>query len=93
METKHTKGEWKAVKNNSYWDVFTNIKKNHLAISVNLFKDDENDDIEVIDNSLTEENEANAKLIAGSPVMIDYIIKKAEEGDTEAKSIATSILK
>ena len=37
------------------------------------------------------ETRANAHLIAASPIMHDYILKKAEEGDEDAKSIIANI--
>lgn len=38
------------------------------------------------------DNEANARLIAASPTMHDYIKKKAEQGCEEAKSILDALL-
>lgn len=35
--------------------------------------------------------EANAKLIAAGPTMYEYIKKKAEQGDIEAKGIINSL--
>lgn len=38
-----------------------------------------------------EKIEANARLIAASPTMYSYILKKAEEGDAEARSIIANL--
>ena len=36
-------------------------------------------------------SEANARLIAASPTMYEYIVRRAEIGDSEAKSILETI--
>lgn len=37
------------------------------------------------------DQEANARLIAASPTMYEYIVRRAEIGDSEAKSILETI--
>ena len=44
-----------------------------------------------MDEPLRSESEANACLIAASPTMYEYIVKKASEGDAEAQAIVTAV--
>ena len=43
------------------------------------------------DNDTQERMEANARLIAASPTLYDYVAKKAAEGDADAARIIASI--
>lgn len=48
-------------------------------------------DIVAFGNSGLDENEANMHLIAAAPTMVEYIRKKAQEGDADAQSILVGI--
>jgi len=67
MEFKGTKGKWEAIENSYYFDVRTS-NKNGRDLCVNVL---------VLDNcktdSLSEENKANAKLIAAAPEMFEML--------------------
>lgn len=42
-------------------------------------------------HSISDEQEANARLIAAAPTMREYIQRKAENGDEEAREILVAI--
>ena len=73
MEFKGTKGEWRYNKNTSYYEIHNNCDfKNgsrHLTISCMINKIDEI----IEDDSLCLENEANAKLIAAAPELLEAL--------------------
>jgi len=72
-EFKGTKGIWKAVKNSYYYDVVLETEGDTiLCVSSSLMRS-KNGVIESI--SLSEECEANAKLIAAAPEMLEMLIK------------------
>lgn len=81
METKHTKGKWEKVSS-----ITDNIN------TVSIYAEDGNKKIVNVAaydfyNVPLIEAEANAKLIADIPLMFEYILKKANEGDMEALKI------
>lgn len=39
------------------------------------------------------QREGNARIIAASPTMYEYVLRRAEEGDAEAKAIVAEITK
>ena len=79
METKFTKGEW-----------FLKDRSGGYRIKDNEQRDV--CDIYSFASSISdEEAEANAKLIAACPIMYEYIYKKAQLGDNDAKLILAAI--
>lgn len=74
METKHTQGEWKVV--------FPPNAPNGVLVMT------EKGCITV--EPTTEEGIANAKLIAASPLMFNYIKEKADNGCVDAKKLLTN---
>jgi len=65
MEFKGTKGEWTAYKNCSFWDITTDKYDRSIAFNILLFDEKMNS------LSLSSENEANAKLIAAAPELLE----------------------
>ena len=84
MKTKFTKGEWESGENSSYFEV--KRKGNPVGTICAVF-----DCVQKGYEISAEEQEANAKLIAASPIMYNYIVKKAEEGDEDAKLIVATL--
>ena len=72
---KGTKGRWVAVQNNSYYDIVAvGHASRNLAFNILLFDSHTHDPL-----SLTDENKANAQLIATAPELLDGLCKvKAE---------------
>ena len=72
-EFKGTKGKWNLVKNSSYFDIETDYKllNTKLCVSCSLFDIDDLGNISSV--SLSEESEANAKLISSSPEMFEEL--------------------
>lgn len=88
MKTKHTEGQWipqNWIKVKDQGDCPVEIRSSGAPggrLVAELCFDNS-------DNELSAEKcRANAKLIADSPIMLDYIKKKALEGDVEAQKIA-----
>jgi hypothetical protein len=84
---KHTKGEWKStfglrknrgVRNEGGFICFLITPSRYTGQDERYEKE-------------MEEYKANAKLIAKSPVMYDYITKKAKEGCEDAKYILATL--
>ena len=71
MKTKHTKGNWTAAKNTVFWEVHTDLKEKHLSLNILLCGEDKKN--RLTDLHLTEENEANAKLIAAAPDLLEAL--------------------
>jgi hypothetical protein len=67
-EFKGTKGKWKVSRNNHFLEVKA-VNSNKLGIAVHLHQ--MTPTIETI--SLSEENEANAKLIAAAPELLEAL--------------------
>ena len=84
MEFKGTKGNWKAKKNNAYWDVQSDLDINDTYFSVNcmMFKGEKNEDY-----CLSKENEANAKLIASAPDLLEALISIENDDNSIPKAI------
>lgn len=80
METKHTPGPWAYKWNGSYYEVdIAHTDDRILSVAVMLY--DEN----VVSLTDTDENKANAILIAAAPEMLDMlkdISDTLEAGDT-----------
>ncbi len=74
----HTKGEWIINKGISY----NFIKSDTKLIAM----------IDSLDGTALIEHEANAKFIAQSPIMFDYIQGKANNGCKKAKEIVANVL-
>ena len=74
---KHTKGNWVAIKNESFWEVNSvesyEENKNIFSVNVLLY------DSKVRHLHLSEENEANAKLIASAPELLEACILVLKE--------------
>jgi hypothetical protein len=81
---KHTPGPW-TQKGHSVF-IFNKSGHNRVAISVNT-----GCRCGCEEPALIEELEADARLIAESPTMFEYITKKAKEGDDEAKQIVDKV--
>jgi len=64
---KHTKGEWKASKNSCFYEVYCR-SEDSPSLGINIFLQDGK-----IDKNLSKENEANAKLIASAPELLELI--------------------
>jgi hypothetical protein len=73
----HTKGEWAQSGTSVFLGGLIEVSQNIENCLKTL--------------ELTQEAEANAKLIAASPIMFSYIKKRAELGDNDAKLIVTTI--
>lgn len=90
---KHTKGKWmlphladdKATCNCGY------VLCEQYCGAIATVHWSKNRDLSDGDNPPLEEAKANAKLIAKSPVMYDYVVKKAEEGCEDAKQILATL--
>ena len=85
MKTKHTKGPWIALKNSSFYEVYNEPRfddESDRVLSVHVFL------LDGANNGLhhTEENEANAKLIAAAPDLLEALIDLTEA----TKDIQTS---
>ncbi len=79
---KHTKGEW--VINYTAGFIWSQLDGSRIV-------EFENDTINFHIPRQTERR-ANAKLIAQSPIMFDYIQKKANNGCKKAKEIVVNVL-
>jgi hypothetical protein len=71
MEFKGTKGEWKAIRNASYWEVANRENNQSLAIAVHNF-DYREHGVQLSDDKTAE---ANAKLIAASKDLLEALIE------------------
>ena len=75
MEFKGTKGEWKASKNSSYCEVRN--KTDHLTCSriltVSIHINEFNQEGVLFSDSLSEEAQANSKLIAAAPDLLEAL--------------------
>lgn len=81
MNIKHTPAPWITDTENDF--IFSKGQsETHPNIICRLFDRNE----ENYPNS-----EANAKLIALSPIMFEYLVKKAHEGCKEAKNILSTL--
>ncbi|WP_341232410.1 hypothetical protein [uncultured Methylophaga sp.] len=82
METKFTKGPW-GIDFDHQDEIVVNAKDDsdgwmfRLALVLGQNSESER----------TEMSTANAHLIAAAPLMAEYIMRKADEGDEDAKSI------
>ena len=85
MEFKGTKGEWTLHVNLSYPEVRVLDYGNRIFGAAVMLHKDENDVL--VDAHHSDENIANAKLIADAPLMLKYLIRQAEKGCKEAKDI------
>lgn len=63
-EFKGTKGEWKAERNNAFWEVKTEVQQDSGRLAVNVFH------FNKYSNTDDEKAEANAKLIAAAPELL-----------------------
>lgn len=72
---KHTEGPWKPVKLNDG----TYMIDAHGHVTVCHM------------NDLSDETEANARLIAACPTMFEYVQEKANGGDTDAQEILRNV--
>ena len=75
LEFKGTKGEWTYSKNSSYIEVTKRIDENSnksLSILVMLYES-KGEDRSLDSISLSDENEANAKLIASAPDLLEAL--------------------
>lgn len=77
MNTKHTPAPWTVNPKAK-----TNIRHGNLTIA---------NCSSTHDGSRAEEEIANAKLIALSPIMFEYLVKKADDGCEEAKNILSTL--
>ena len=64
---KHTKGEWEVYKNSCFFEVSCRSEGNP-SMDVNIFLQDGK-----TDKNLSKENEANAKLIASAPELLEAL--------------------
>jgi len=78
---KHTKGEWILTKNSCYFDVETNLDKNTPKLVVNVLMYKLSEDNIIISDSHCEEAEANAKLIASAPELLEALIMLMHPND------------
>ena len=72
MEFKGTKGNWTAKENASFHEVRIEDSRN-TALSINVMLNKFDEKGELHDHNLTEENKANAKLIAASPELLNAL--------------------
>lgn len=82
MTTKHANGPWISVRDKEVNEILIKTKKGRKFIA--------SLDLHSIKTG-TEENCANARLIAASPSMYDFIKSKAEKGDEDAKALLADI--
>lgn len=68
MEFKGTQGKWEVKENKSFIEVESRQEFKTLSINIHLLK--EYDD----DSSISEENKANAKLIASAPELLKALV-------------------
>jgi len=66
---KHTQGEWTYSKNSHFYDINTDKKNRNLGFNILLF-DNKGKSL-----NHTQENEANAKLIASAPELLEAVKK------------------
>lgn len=97
MNTKHTPAPWfvskspaqRSNKGKIHGRVFKSVK-NTIGIGgkiiANAFGGNG-----IVTQQCIEEAEANAKLIALSPIMFEYLVKKADDGCEEAKNILSTL--
>ena len=85
MKTKHTKGNWKAFEKTEFWEVHTDLEEKHLCLNIMIFGKDEND--QLTDLHLTKENEANAKLIAAAPDLLEALMNIENDNNIIPKPI------
>lgn len=78
MHTKHTPGQWH-IENYPPGQTFIYAEDGSIVCEVNH------------DHRQPEEVEANARLLAAAPAMLDYIRKKAEEGGLHARALLSEI--
>jgi len=80
----HTKGPWEVKEDRVITSAIDEYgrRKELLLTGVSLTAGNHPD---------RKEAEANARLIAESPTMFEYITKKAKEGDDEAKQIVDKV--
>ena len=89
-ECKGTKGEWIATTNSHYQEVSLVTNKKRLNCNIFLYDVVEDNTLKL---SLSEENEANAKLIAAAPDLLDALqamlsrFKHVDEGYIKANHV------
>lgn len=73
METKHTPGRWEAHKNEKFWEI-RSVESKYLKtkIMINAFVWDKQNALLL---TQSEEEAANAKLIAQAPSMIEVLLR------------------
>lgn len=79
MEFKGTKGKWTAKKNNAFYEVGTSAEGKRLGFNIMLFAIGDR----TLDLSHSEENKANAQLIAAAPELLEALqmILKSDQTD------------
>jgi hypothetical protein len=82
MSNKHTQGEWKVRK----------VSDAEFSYQIELSLKDK-DAIACIYGLTTpdEESQANAKLIAAAPTMYEFLFKRSNEGDMDAKQLLENL--
>jgi len=78
-DTKHTPLPWNAIQDR---DGFWEVESSQDTVCAFSYLVEEDHSVQDYDNG-----EANAHLIAASPLMAEYIKRKADEGCEEAKAI------
>jgi len=71
MEFKGTKGNWKLEKNGSFFEVNCDNESSKMRVNVLLIKENENKTLHT--DSHCKEAEANAKLIACAPELLECL--------------------
>lgn len=96
MESKHTPGPWKIAWPDwdDEWEFYHDPDAGDYEGSASIDGEGWSQLAKVtvmVNGEEDEAGKANARLIAASPTMYEYIARKAQEGDTDAQAIISGI--